>query len=182
MTTYTGAMKLKSFETMNCPLAQTLEVVGERWTLLVLRDVFFGARRFDDIQANLGIARNILTLRLQRLVAEGVLERRRGERGRHEYVLTEKGLDLQPVLLSLAQWGERHRPHPDGPRLQFVERATGLPIAAMGAHSEDGRLLQPKDIRATPGPGLLGGRAGGDTSEAMPVVRARRTRKTAAGE
>jgi DNA-binding HxlR family transcriptional regulator len=174
-------MKLKSCESMNCPLAQTLEVVGERWTLLVLRDVFFGARRFDDIQANLGIARNILTLRLQRLVAEGVLERRRGERGRHEYVLTEKGLDLQPVLLSLAQWGERHRPHPDGARLQFVERATGLPIAAMGARSEDGRLLQPKDIRATPGPALHGGRTEGEGAEGMPVARARRATKAAAG-
>lgn len=163
-------MKLKSFAPMNCPLAQTLEVVGERWTLLILRDVFFGQRRFDDIQASLGIARNILTLRLQRLVAEGILARQPGERGRFEYVLTEKGLDLQPVLLALAQWGEQHRPNPKGPRLHFVERATNEPIAPLAPRSADGRVLSAREIRAVAGPGLEGQPLG--RSRARPAASA----------
>lgn len=139
-------MKLKSFAGMDCSLAQALEVVGDRWTLLVLRDIFSGNRRFDGIQKSLGIARNILTLRLNHLISHGVLERRPADQGRHEYVLTEKGLDLQPALLSLTHWGDRYRPGSDGPRRIFVERATGEPIAPMQARSADGRPLNPREV------------------------------------
>jgi DNA-binding HxlR family transcriptional regulator len=100
--TYTGE---------DCSIASTLEVIGDRWTLLVLREVFMRNRRFEDIQRRLGIARNVLTDRLGRLVDDGVLERvpyqQRPER--FEYRLTEKGLDLWPVLVSLMQWGDKHR-------------------------------------------------------------------------
>jgi DNA-binding HxlR family transcriptional regulator len=146
-------MKLKSFDHMNCSLAQTIEAIGERWTLLILREAFFGKKRFEEFQKGLGIARNILTARLNRLVEQGILAKRPAEAGRFEYVLTPKGLELQPVLLSMTQWGDRHKPHPRGQRVIFVERATGDPIAPMAVHSADGRVLAPRDIKATPGPG-----------------------------
>ena len=146
-------MKLKSFSHMNCSLAQTLDVIGERWTLLILRDAFLGTRRFDDFQKSLGIARNILTVRLNRLVAEGILDKRPADNGRFEYVLTDRGLDLQPVLLAMTHWGDRHKPNPSGERLVFVERATGKPIARVSVLSQDGRGLAPRDIKAVPGPG-----------------------------
>jgi DNA-binding HxlR family transcriptional regulator len=147
-------VKLKSFDHMNCSLAQTLDVIGERWTLLILRDAFFGIRRFDQFQRDLGIARNILAARLNRLVDEGILERRPTDDSRHEYVVTDKGLDLQPVLLAMTHWGDRYKPNPKGDRVVFVERATGEPIARMGVRSHDGRSLGPREIKAVPGPGL----------------------------
>jgi len=147
-------MKLKSFKHMNCSLAQTLEVIGERWTLLILRDAFFGIRRFDDFQRDLGIARNILSTRLARLVEEGVLEKRSVEGSHAEYVLTDKGLDLQPVMLAMTHWGDKHKPHPKGERLIFVDRATDEPIARMSAMTRDGRALRPRDIKGVPGPGV----------------------------
>jgi DNA-binding HxlR family transcriptional regulator len=146
-------MKLKSFDHMNCSLAQTLDVIGERWTLLILREAFFGKKRFDEFQKNLGVARNILASRLNRLVDEEILAKRPVEAGRYEYVLTAKGLDLQPVLLAMTHWGDRHKPHPKGKRVVFVERATGEPIAPMAVRSADGRVLGARDVRATPGPG-----------------------------
>ncbi len=147
-------MKLKSFDHMNCSLAQTLDVIGERWTLLILRDAFFGTKRFEQFQKNLDIARNILTARLNRLVDEGILAKRPIDGGRFEYVLTDKGLDLQPVLLAMTHWGDKYKPNAKGKRLVFVERATGKPIAPMAVHATDGRVLKPRDIKAKPGPGL----------------------------
>lgn len=147
-------MKLKKFDHMNCSLAQALDIIGERWTLLILRDVFFGIKRFDQLQASLGIARNILSERLNRLVEEQILERRPSESARFEYCLTEKGLDLQTVLLAITHWGDKHRANPNGPRLTFVEKETGEPIAPMAVRSSDGRVLTPRDIRATRGPGM----------------------------
>jgi DNA-binding HxlR family transcriptional regulator len=147
-------VKLKTFDHMNCSLAQTLDVIGERWTLLIVRDAFFGVRRFDQFQRDLGIARNILATRLSRLVDEGILERRPTDDSRHEYVLTDKGLDLQAVLLAMTHWGDRYKPNPKGDRVVFVERATGEPIARMGVRSHDGRSLEPREIKAVPGPGF----------------------------
>jgi DNA-binding HxlR family transcriptional regulator len=142
-------MKLKSFADMNCSLAQTLEVIGERWTLLILRDAFFGAKRFEQFQKSLGVARNILSARLKSLVDEGILEKRAIDGGRFEYLLTDKGLDLQPVLLSMTHWGDRYKPASNGGgRPVFIERATGEPIAKMAVHAGDGRVLNPRDIKA----------------------------------
>lgn len=146
-------MKYKSFAHMNCSLAQSLEILGERWTLLILRDAFRGSRRFDDF-LSLGIARNVLTTRLNTLVEQGILEKRAVDGKSSDYLLTDKGLDLQPVLLSLTHWGDKHMPHPDGTRLRFVEKATDEPIREMSAMSQDGRPLGAKDIRAVPGPAL----------------------------
>src|ERR671935_1582373 len=103
-------MLRSDYEGQNCSIARALEIVGERWTLLIIRDAFLGLRRFDQLQENLGIARNVLTERLNRLVAEGILERvRYSERPeRHEYVLTPKGRDLQIALAGLRQWGDQY--------------------------------------------------------------------------
>ncbi|MEM8811684.1 MAG: helix-turn-helix domain-containing protein [Pseudomonadota bacterium] len=146
-------MKLKSFNDMNCSLAKALDVIGERWTLLILRDVFHGIRRFDDLQKDLGIARNILTLRLKRLVDEGILEKRPRDTNHFDYWLTDKGLNLHTVLLSITHWGDRHMGDPRGERIVFIERSTGDPIASMTARSRDGRILSPRDVTARPGPG-----------------------------
>jgi DNA-binding HxlR family transcriptional regulator len=98
-----------SFAEIACPIAQSLEVIGEWWSLLIIRDAFFGVTRFDEFQENLGIARNILTNRLDTLVAAGVMERRPYDEGRerYDYVLTDKGRALWPVLVTLRQWGDR---------------------------------------------------------------------------
>src|ERR1700716_1532509 len=100
----------RAYEGQNCSIASTLEVVGERWTLLIVRDIFLGVRRFDQLQESLGIARNVLTDRLNRLVDEGVLERalynERPER--YEYRLTKMGLDLNVALTGLRQWGDQY--------------------------------------------------------------------------
>ena len=103
-------MLKRDYPSQYCPVASTLEVIGERWTLLIIRDVFLGIRRFDDIQRDLGVARNILQVRLERLVEEGVLVKRPYQERplRCEYRLTEKGADLWPVLVAMLQWGDRH--------------------------------------------------------------------------
>src|SRR3546814_14726677 len=102
-------MQRKTFSTMACPIARSLERVGEWWNILILREAFYGSTRFDEFQASLGIATNTLTRRLNALVQEGLLERRRysDRPPRHEYVLTPKGRDFRPVLLALLAWGNR---------------------------------------------------------------------------
>ena len=140
---------------MNCSLAQTLEIIGERWTLLILRDVFYGTKRFGQFERSLGIAKNILAARLRVLIDEGILEKRGSDEGSHaEYVLTEAGLELQPILLSMTHWGDKHRPNPKGDRLVFVEKDTGEPIRRMTVVSADGRELGPRDVHSTPGTGV----------------------------
>src|SRR5436190_20275870 len=96
---------------IECSVARSWSVLGERWTMLVLRECFNRTRRFEDFQAHLGIARNVLTDRLATLVAEGILERRQYQERpvRHEYRLTEKGLDLYPILVSVMRWGDRYK-------------------------------------------------------------------------
>ncbi len=98
------------YDSQVCSIAGALEVVGERWSLLIVRDIFLGLRRFDEIQANLGIARNVLQTRLTRLLEQGVLEKRLYQEHppRYEYRLTEKGLDLWPTIVALMQWGDRY--------------------------------------------------------------------------
>jgi DNA-binding HxlR family transcriptional regulator len=106
-----------TYHGQRCSIARTLEVIGERWTILIVRDAFRGVRRFDDFQRSLGVARNVLQTRLQRLVEAGVLDRRRYQERpeRFEYVLTEAGRDLWPIVVALLGWGDRHRMAVDGP-------------------------------------------------------------------
>src|SRR5437899_6497761 len=124
-------MRRKTFARMNCSIARALELVGEWWTMLILREAFLGARRFHEFQANLGIARNILSARLKKLVARGILDRIVAEGGgrRLEYRLTAKGRAFFPVLMALMQWGDRFAACPGGPPVKVVERESGDPIA-----------------------------------------------------
>ena len=100
----------RDYPTQYCSVASTLEIIGERWTILILRDVFMGIRRFDELQRHLGVARNILQTRLERLVEAGIVRKRPYQERplRHEYRLTEKGADLWPVLVSLLKWGDKY--------------------------------------------------------------------------
>jgi DNA-binding HxlR family transcriptional regulator len=127
-------MVWSAFDSATCSIARTAQVLGDRWTVLVVRDLFNGVRRFDALQQHLGIARDILTKRLALLVDEGLVERRPyqvdGERARHEYVLTPAGRDLRPVLVALMDWGDQHRPGPDGPPMSLQHRDCGAPIHA----------------------------------------------------
>jgi len=146
-------VKLKTFEHFNCSLAQTLSVIGEHWTMMIIRDAFFGIRRFDEFQKDLGIARNILSDRLKKLVTNGILEKTVTP-GSTEYRLTQKGLALQPIMIAMTHWGDAYLPHPEGRRITFVDRRDEKPIRTMAVHAADGRRLKPKEVRARPGPGL----------------------------
>ena len=141
----------------NCRIKAALDIVGEKWSLLVLREAFFGIRRFDDFQRALGCARNLLSERLAKLVDHGVLARveyqEPGQRRRHEYHLTEKGLDLQPALVALMQWGDRWSDDSDGPPVRSCTAPAVRRVSAVLACDEGHARLAPHDTRAVPGPG-----------------------------
>ena len=143
------------YSSQTCSIAGALEVVGERWSLLIVRNVFLGLRRFDEIQGNLGIARNVLQTRLTRLVEHGVLERRlyRERPPRYEYRLTEKGLDLWPTVVALMQWGDRHAAPADGPPVVLEHRGCGGRIDEHRLCERCGKALSVRESRALPGPG-----------------------------
>ena len=140
-------MKRSTFCDMPCPVAQSLERIGEWWTLLIVREAFLGQRRFGDFQQRLGIAKNVLSTRLRKLVEEGILERRvSSEDAREvEYRLTDKGRDLMPVLLALAQWGERWIYKGRSP-LRYRNRHTGAELARLAPRDRDGVELAPRDL------------------------------------
>ncbi len=144
---------------MACSVARTLDVVGERWTLLILRDAFNGVRRFEDFQESLGIARNILTDRLQTLVAQGVLEKRRYQAHpeRFEYRLTAKGRDLHPVLVALMQWGDRYLAGEAGPPIVIEHRACGHPVTVAVSCQHCDEPLTARETRSALGPGFSAG-------------------------
>ena len=146
-------MLRRSYPGQVCSIARALEVIGERWSLLIVRDVMNGRRRFDELQKSLGIARNVLAARLQRLVEEDILERRpyQATPERFEYFLTEKGLDLWPALIALLAWGDRHSPLPDGPPMVVVHKECGGRVGDRGICERCGRVLHARDARALPG-------------------------------
>jgi DNA-binding HxlR family transcriptional regulator len=148
----------RSYATQRCSIAKTLEIVGDRWTMLVVREAFWGTRRFDDFHRNLGIARTVLTDRLGRLVDEGLLAKRRYQERpqRFEYRLTEKGIDLWPVLMALLSWGDRHAI--DGPPPVVVQhRDCGGQVDDRRMCTRCGAALGPFDVKGRingPAPGL----------------------------
>ena len=144
----------RTYEDQNCSIARSLEVLGDRWTILVMREAFMRVRRFDDFQRNLGVARNVLTDRLGRLVDEGILERvpYQDRPARFEYRLTEKGLDLWPVMVTLMQFGDRYYA-PDGPPVVLTHRDCGGTLDAHRTCTTCGAKLSAKDVRAHDGPG-----------------------------
>jgi DNA-binding HxlR family transcriptional regulator len=143
----------RSYEGQNCSIARTLEVVGERWTLLIVRDVFLGLRRFDQLKESLGVARNVLADRLGRLVAEGILERvPYSERPpRFEYRLTAKGRELNVALTALRQWGDAHLSEKP-PRLLRRKADKKAVIAALVPRGAE--VLRPEEVELVAGPGL----------------------------
>src|SRR3954469_22872596 len=146
-------MQRKSFDEMQCPIARSLERVGEWWSILILRDALHGLTRFDQFQQSLGIAPNMLTRRLNSLVEAGLLERRRySERPpRDEYVLTEAGRDFRPVLWAFVAWGNKHFA-PEGPSVVIVDSKTGIEADPVLVARKTGRPLLPPDFRSAPGP------------------------------
>jgi DNA-binding HxlR family transcriptional regulator len=146
-------MERKRFDTMTCPIARSLEHVGEWWSMLILRDAFAGFTRFDEFEKSLGIAPNMLSRRLTALVDAGMLEKRRyNERPpRDEYVLTERGRDFRGVLLMLLAFGNRHFA-PEGARVMLVDAATGAPAEPMLVDRHSGRPLVEPDFRVVAGP------------------------------
>jgi DNA-binding HxlR family transcriptional regulator len=143
-----------SFETMSCSVAQCLEVVGEWWSMLIVRDAFLGVRRFDDFQSRLGISRNILTTRLASLVEAGVLHKVPYEERplRHEYRLTERGFDLWPVLNAMREWGDRWAA-PDGAPIEVVHDACGAVMVVSHRCGTCGEPVDHRDVHVRPGPG-----------------------------
>ena len=141
----------KEYEGQICSIARSLELVGERWSLLVVREIFHGRRKFSEMQRSLGVARNVLADRLQGMVDEGILERRPySERPeRYEYFLTEKGLDLWPVIVSLMQWGDRYRS--DGRRPMVLHhRGCEGEVDDRRMCTVCGAALTPADVEAVP--------------------------------
>ena len=146
-------MQRKSFGNMQCPIARSLERVGEWWSILILRDAFHGLTRFDQFQKSLDIAPNMLTRRLNALVEAGLLERRRYSEHppRDEYLLTERGRDFRPVLWALLAWGNKHFA-PEGPSVVLVDSETGAVAEPVLVDRTSGRPLAPPAFRSAPGP------------------------------
>jgi DNA-binding HxlR family transcriptional regulator len=148
-------MYRKRFDGMNCSVARALDEVGEWWTLLIVRECTQGSQRFDEFQSALGIARNILTARLERLIELGILERfPLAERANtFGYQLTQKGMDLYPVLVALMQWGDKWLLENGKPTINLLDNESGHPVELLDVHGPDGRALTFKDVRYVPGPG-----------------------------
>jgi DNA-binding HxlR family transcriptional regulator len=146
-------MQRKSFSDMQCPIARSLERVGEWWSILILRDAFQGLTQFDQFQKSLGIAPNMLTRRLNSLVETGLLQRRRYSEHppRDEYVLTERGRDFRPVLWALLAWGNKHFA-PEGPSVLVVDAATGKSADPVLVDRKTGKIMTPDSFRSAPGP------------------------------
>jgi DNA-binding HxlR family transcriptional regulator len=148
-------MQRKSFSGMNCSVARALDEVGEWWSLLIVRECTQGTERFDEFQKQLGIARNILTARLERLTEIGILERfpLEDRANTDGYRLTRKGEELYPVLVALMQWGDRWLAPNGKPPTRLVDDASGAPIEQIVVRRERGESLSFRNVRFAPGPG-----------------------------
>ncbi|MET7973588.1 helix-turn-helix domain-containing protein [Streptomyces mirabilis] len=155
----------KDYATQECSIASALEIVGERWTLLVVRDALYGVRRYNDFLVHLGIPRAVLASRLQALTAEGILEKRRYQESppRDEYVVTDRGIALWPTLRSLGRWGREHRG--EAPLRYFRHVTCGTELGLYGECATCGTVVPVSDVEMVPGPGL-------DPDPADPVSRA----------
>ena len=152
-----------------CMIARAMEVIGEQWTLLIIRDAFFGIRNFDEFQRSLGIARNILATRLAKLVEADIFTRQPNsdDRRKVEYRLTERGRDLMPIIVGLTQWGSQWMQREGELRpFTMVDRSTGAPIAKMEVRSTEGRVLSARDFQVVAGPGLTD-----DIRRSVPALR-----------
>ena len=152
-------MERTSYQASNCSIARTLQVLGEKWTLLIIRESFYGATRFEQFHGVLNCPRNLLSERLTRLVEEGILERSEyrepGSRARKEYRLTDKGRELMPILLALREWGDRYKADPEGPPVLARHAACGkelqITLTCAGGHV----ATTPDEVELVDGPGAL---------------------------
>ncbi len=146
------------WSTQNCSIARTLDLMGERWTFLVMREVFQGVRRFEDMRVRTAVPKQVLSDRLDALVGAGLLRREPyrepGARTRHEYRLTDKGLDAYPVLVALMAWGDRYLADPAGPAAEFVHRGCDEPVH-LEMRCDAGHLVPPREVKGRPGPGAI---------------------------
>ena len=154
---YDGRKEWLEASTENCPVQRTLDVVGEKWTLLILRDAVNGVRRFDDFHRHIGLSEAVLSDRLRKLTSAGILRtvpyQEPGSRSRNEYRLTRKGWDLWPVLMALTQWGEAHTLGPEGPLLDVRHTDCDAPVRVVVECSADHATLTPREVTARLGPG-----------------------------
>ena len=137
-----------------CPVARSVDLIGDRWSLLIVRDAFDGVRRFGDFQSGLGVARSVLTNRLKHLVQTGIFEVRPASDGTsyQEYVLTEKGKSLFPVVVAFRQWAEQYLFEPHEARSQLVDTATGQPLGLMQPVTVQGQVIAPEQTRVKKNP------------------------------
>lgn len=162
-------MKQRDWGMSDCPIDRSLSQVGDTWTLQILRDAMHGVTRFTDFSKHIGVASNILSARLQKLVAVGIFEIRESALGNsHEYVLTEKGRDFHTVLSALRQWGQRHLFDEDEAMSLAIDARTGQPPREMTLTAEDGRQLSPEDLL------LVRSRATDPLEAAAPIETPRR--------
>lgn len=147
-------MTTRSYKRQNCPVAHALSIVGDQWTILIIRDVLSGPQRFDKLQQNLGISRNLLSRRLKQMIDMGLLVRRQiPDTRRYAYALTPKALELRPTILALAEWGQKWREEPGGSRVEITEKATGRPVGVRYCRLDDGREVKSSDIAVQRLPG-----------------------------
>ena len=141
----------------NCSIERTLAILGEKWTFLVLREAFNGVRRFADLQAGTGAPRQVLSARLTKLVEQGLMRRvpyqEPGQRQRYEYKLTQKGIDLYPILISLMHWGDRYVADPEGPPIILNHRDCGAQIHLEIRCADDHPVASPREVTPIQGPG-----------------------------
>ncbi len=149
-------MRRTSLADFHCSVARTVDIIGEWWTPLIVRDAFYGRSRFEDFQRSLGLARNVLTVRLERLVDAGIMERQRYQDHppRDEYVLTEKGRDLFPIIAALLAWGDKWTAGEAGPPLLLIHEPCGKPGTLRATCDQCGGAMSLDDIRPVPGPGV----------------------------
>ena len=147
-------VKRTSLEHADCPIARALDAIGDWWSLLIIRDALFGRRRFGEFQKSLGLAKNILTVRLRALVDRGILAMAPASDGSayQEYLLTPKGRGVFPILVALRQWSEEFDPRPEEIGTIMVDRDKGKPVRKLALYSQDGRLLNAADTALKPRP------------------------------
>jgi DNA-binding HxlR family transcriptional regulator len=149
---YSLIMSRTSLHHHNCSLARTAQIIGDKWTLMIIRDAFYGFRRFKDFKARLGITQAVLSDRLANLVEHGILDRAASDGQHPEYRLSDKGRDLFPLVIGLVQWGDRWIHEADGPPILIRDRANAQPLSLTLSDS-DGNPVDSRDVEVAPGPG-----------------------------
>lgn len=166
-------VKRTSFEHDDCPIARSLDAIGDWWSMLIIREALFGVSRFSEFQKKLGLAKNILTVRLRALVDQGILKTAPASDGSayQEYLLTPKGRGVFPILVALRQWSEEFDERPEEIATILVDKENGRPVRKLELHSQDGRLLGAGDITLKPRPAGKQGKRATAKASSSPSLR-----------